>query len=69
MIEEPTNRELYLLMQSLTKKSDKGFTEIQDRLDKLNGQVYKNTKLRWSVMAITGFTITVGLGKIISILI
>ena len=67
MPEEPTNRELKIMLQNVLEKVETGFTGVHERQDATNGNVIKNTKFRWSIMAVTSFCILLGIGNIINI--
>ena len=67
MKEEPTNGELKIAIDGITKAIESGFQGVHTRQDKTNGNVIKNTKFRWYVMAITSFCILLGVGNIINI--
>jgi len=67
MQQEPTNRELLIMMNNVLEKVEIGFEGVHKRQDKTNGNVYKNTKFRWSMTAIVAFGIVIGIGNIISI--
>lgn len=36
-------------LEDMEKNHNEKFEELKDRLDKLNGQVFSNTKFRWVV--------------------
>lgn len=69
MKEEPTNGELKVAIDGITKALESGFQGVYKRQDTTNGNVMKNTKFRWSILAITSFCILLGIGNIINILI
>jgi len=66
MSEEPTNRELAIMLNELTKRLDLRFDQndkdhkgTNDHLKELNGQVIKNTKFRWQAIVYGGLIIIV----------
>ena len=67
MKEEPTNGELKIAIDGITKAIEIGFKGVHTRQDKTNGNVMKNTKFRWSILAITSFCVLLGVGNIINI--
>ena len=69
MKEEPTNGEIKIALDGITKALEDGFRGVHERQDKTNGNVIKNTKFRWYVTAIISFCIVIGIGNIINILI
>ena len=68
MKEEPTNGELKVALDGITKAIENGFNGIHTRQDKTNGNVMKNTKFRWYVMAIASFCILLGVGNVIKMI-
>ena len=44
--DNPTNRELHLILENLQDKIDTGFHGVHMRQDKINGQVQENAKFR-----------------------
>ena len=67
MKEEPTNGEIKIALDNITKALEEGFEGVHKRQDKTNGNVMKNTKFRWSTYAIVGFVTFIGVGNLINI--
>jgi hypothetical protein len=66
---KPTNGELMIMLENLTKNVEDGFKGIHERQDKTNGNVLKNTKFRYMTTAVVTFVTIIGIGNLVNIFI
>ena len=66
---EPTNRELALMIESLSKTVDVGFKGVHARQDATNGKVLQNTEHRLKTESIVGLAKWLGPANVVAWLI